>query len=382
MIIQSRNVWYRNSFQPLQLELNGSRISRILPYGEKKSMLDYGDAFIIPGFIDVHTHGGYGCDCLQADSQGLQQWITKLPEEGVTGFLPTIAAAPQADILQAVQNIRSVSEARIRGAYVLGIHLEGPWLNQAYAGAQPPAFIRQPDTQELDQYIQASGNMIRLVTLAIENDTDSRFTEYCRSRNIIVSAGHSSASFEEVAEARKHGLQSVTHTFNRQSPLHHRHPGVTGAALRFHDMYAEIITDMHHVAEDAVNIFYTCKDQDHAVMITDSLLCKGMPAGTITDFAGQRIVLAEDGCAYLSGTDTLAGSTLRFDEGLRNVIEKAGVDPVRAIRSCTVNPAALLGLDDHLGLIEEDYDADLCITDQHFLVTDCYVKGNLLFHKS
>ena len=345
-------------------------------------MLDCGDAFVIPGFIDVHTHGGYGYDCLQADPEGLAQWIARLPEEGVTGFLPTVAAAPETEILQAVKNIHSVSQTSISGASVLGIHLEGPWLNPAYAGAQPLTAIRQPDTQELEKYIQASGNMIRIVTLAVENDPDCHFTEYCRSRNIIVSAGHSSASFEEVAEARKHGLQSVTHTFNRQSPLHHRHPGVTGAALRFHDMYAEIITDMHHVSEDAVNIFYTCKDQDHALMITDSLLCKGMPAGTRTDFAGQQIVLAEDGCAYLSGTDTLAGSTLRFSEGLRNVIEKAGVDPVRAIRSCTVNPAAMLGLDNHLGLIEEGYDADLCITDQHFLVLDCYVKGKLLFHKS
>ena len=375
MIIQSRQIWIRDQFVKAQIEMNDGHIIHLFNYGEKRPDQDYGDAYILPGFIDIHTHGAYGYDTLQGNITGLKHWQKQLLKEGVTGFLPTLAAASVDNMRSSLDTVRKAVNDQ-NGARILGVHLEGPYLNPDYAGAQDKEYIRRPDMTEFQELYKDYGDLIRIVTAAPEMDTEHTLIRFCRDRGIIVSAGHSAANYEEIHKAVKDGVSSITHTFNRQSPFHHREIGVSGAALRMHDLPSEIIADGLHVSPDALNIFYHAKNISAPIMVSDSLSCKGLPAGEY-HFGDQIITLKENGAAYLKDTDTLAGSTLKFNEGLRRLIRDCEVDPVKAIRSCTVNPAQLLKEDDHLGSIEISHDADLVILDQQFEVIHTWCKGIL-----
>ncbi len=375
MIIQSRQIWIRDQFIKAQIEMNDGHIIHLFDYGEKQPDLDYGDAYILPGFIDIHTHGAYGYDTLLGDLTGLKSWQTQLLREGVTGFLPTLAAASMDNICSSLDTIRQAVQDQT-GARILGVHLEGPYLNPDYAGAQDRQYIRRPEIREFERLYRDYGDLTRIVTIAPELDKDHALIRFCRDNGIVVSVGHSAADYAEVANAVKDGAGSITHTFNRQSPFHHREIGVSGAALRMHDLPSEIIADGLHVSPDALHIFYHAKNMSAPVMVSDSLSCKGLPAGEYL-FGDQIITLKENGAAYLKDTDTLAGSTLKINEGLKRLIQDCEVDPAKAIRSCTINPAILLKEDNHLGSIEISHDADLVVLDPQFEVIHTWCKGIL-----
>ena len=375
MILQSRQIWIRDQFVKAQIEMNDGHIIHLFDYGEKQPDMDYGDALILPGFIDIHTHGAYGYDTLRGDIKGLKFWQKKLLKEGVTGFLPTLAAASVDNMRSAMDTISQAAKDQTE-ARILGIHLEGPYLNPDYAGAQDRQYIRRPEITDFERLYRDHEDLIRIVTVAPESDKDHALIRFCRDHGIVVSVGHSAADYAEVTDAVKDGAGSITHTFNRQSPFHHREIGVSGAALRMHDLPSEIIADGSHVSPEALHIFYHAKSNTAPVMVSDSLSCKGLPAGEYL-FGDQIVTLKENGAAYLKDTDTLAGSTLKINEGLKRLIQDCEVDPVKAIRSCTINPAVLLKEDDHLGSIETSHDADLVILDHQFEVIHTWCKGVL-----
>ena len=375
MIIQSKKVWIADQFTPAQLELEDGIIKEIYPYNEKEVTKDYGDLRILPGFIDIHCHGAYGFDTNDADPEGLRKWAKGIVDEGVTSFLATTLTQSEEVLTNAVSNVAKVVEEGYEGAEILGIHFEGPYLNKAHKGAQPEEYCVKPDIEQFKRYQKAAHGLIKYITMAVENDEDYALTKYCSQNNVVVSIGHSNATYEQAVQAYAHGARSMTHVYNAMTPFTHRANGLVGGALRIRNMYGEIICDGNHFTLAALNNFFTSKGPDYSIMITDSLMCKGFPVGTKFDFGGQEVVIYPDGSAHLVEAGNLAGSTLNVNKGLKILIEDALVPVNYAINACTSNPARCLHVDDRKGTIGVGYDADLVVLDRDYEVVQTYCKG-------
>lgn len=375
MIIQSKKVWIADQFIPAQLELENGIIKEIYPYNEKEVTKDYGDLRILPGFIDIHCHGAYGFDTNDADPEGLRKWTKGIVDEGVTSFLATTLTQSEEVLTNAVSNVAKVVEEGYEGAEILGIHFEGPYLNKAHKGAQPEEYCVKPDIEQFKRYQKAAHGLIKYITMAVENDEDYALTKYCSQNNVVVSIGHSNATYEQAVQAYAHGARSMTHVYNAMTPFTHRANGLVGGALRIRNMYGEIICDGNHSTLAALNNFFTSKGPDYSIMITDSLMCKGFPVGTKFDFGGQEVVIYPDGSAHLVEAGNLAGSTLNVNKGLKILIEDALVPVNYAINACTSNPARCLHVDDRKCTIGVGYDADLVVLDKDYEVVQTYCKG-------
>ena len=375
MIIQSKKVWIADQFTPAQLELEDGIIKEIYPYNEKEVTKDYGDLRILPRFIDIHCHGAYGFDTNDADPEGLRKWAKGIVDEGVTSFLATTLTQSEEVLTNAVSNVAKVVEEGYEGAEILGIHFEGPYLNKAHKGAQPKEYCVKPDIEQFKRYQKAAHGLIKYITMAVENDEDYALTKYCSQNNVVVSIGHSNATYEQAVQAYAHGARSMTHVYNAMTPFTHRANGLVGGALRIRNMYGEIICDGNHSTLAALNNFFTSKGPDYSIMITDSLMCKGFPVGTKFDFGGQEVVIYPDGSAHLVEAGNLAGSTLNVNKGLKILIEDALVPVNYAINACTSNPARCLHVDDRKGTIGVGYDADLVVLDRDYEVVQTYCKG-------
>lgn len=375
MIIQSKKVWIADQFTPAQLELEDGIIKEIYPYNEKEVTKDYGDLRILPGFIDIHCHGAYGFDTNDADPEGLRKWTKGIVDEGVTSFLATTLTQSEEVLTNAVSNVAKVVEEGYEGAEILGIHFEGPYLNKAHKGAQPEEYCVKPDIEQFKRYQKAAHGLIKYITMAVENDEDYALTKYCSQNNVVVSIGHSNATYEQAVQAYAHGARSMTHVYNAMTPFTHRANGLVGGALRIRNMYGEIICDGNHSTLAALNNFFTSKGPDYSIMITDSLMCKGFPVGTKFDFGGQEVVIYPDGSAHLVEAGNLAGSTLNVNKGLKILIEDALVPVNYAINACTSNPARCLHVADRKGTIGVGYDADLVVLDRDYEVVQTYCKG-------
>lgn len=375
MIIQSKKVWIADQFTPAQLELEDGIIKEIYPYNEKEVTKDYGDLRILPGFIDIHCHGAYGFDTNDANPEGLRKWAKGIVNEGVTSFLATTLTQSEEVLTNAVSNVAKVVEEGYEGAEILGIHFEGPYLNKAHKGAQPEEYCVKPNIEQFKRYQKAAHGLIKYITMAVENDEDYALTKYCSQNNVVVSIGHSNATYEQAVQAYAHGARSMTHVYNAMTPFTHRANGLVGGALRIRNMYGEIICDGNHSTLAALNNFFTSKGPDYSIMITDSLMCKGFPVGTKFDFGGQEVVIYPDGSAHLVEAGNLAGSTLNVNKGLKILIEDALVPVNYAINACTSNPARCLHVDDRKGTIGVGYDADLVVLDRDYEVVQTYCKG-------
>ena len=375
MIIQSKKVWIADQFTPAQLELEDGIIKEIYPYNEKEVTKDYGDLRILPGFIDIHCHGAYGFDTNDANPEGLRKWAKGIVDEGVTSFLATTLTQSEEVLTNAVSNVAKVVEEGYEGAEILGIHFEGPYLNKAHKGAQPEEYCVKPNIEQFKRYQKAAHGLIKYITMAVENDEDFTLTKYCSQNNVVVSIGHSNATYEQAVQAYAHGARSMTHVYNAMTPFTHRANGLVGGALRIRNMYGEIICDGNHSTLAALNNFFTSKGPDYSVMITDSLMCKGFPVGTKFDFGGQEVFIYPDGSAHLVEAGNLAGSTLNVNKGLKILIEDALVPVNYAINACTSNPARCLHVDDRKGTIGVGYDADLVVLDRDYEVVQTYCKG-------
>lgn len=375
MIIQSKKVWIADQFTPAQLELEDGIIKEIYPYNEKEVTKDYGDLRILPGFIDIHCHGAYGFDTNDANSERLRKWAKGIVDEGVTSFLATTLTQSEEVLTNAVSNVAKVVEEGYEGAEILGIHFEGPYLNKAHKGAQPEEYCVKPNIEQFKRYQKAAHGLIKYITMAVENDEDYALTKYCSQNNVVVSIGHSNATYEQAVQAYAHGARSMTHVYNAMTPFTHRANGLVGGALRIRNMYGEIICDGNHSTLAALNNFFTSKGPDYSIMITDSLMCKGFPVGTKFDFGGQEVVIYPDGSAHLVEAGNLAGSTLNVNKGLKILIEDALVPVNYAINACTSNPARCLHVDDRKGTIGVGYDADLVVLDRDYEVVQTYCKG-------
>lgn len=375
MLIQSKKVWIADQFIAAAIEITDGKITEILPYGTKTPDADYGDLRIVPGFLDIHCHGAFGFDTNDANEEGLRNWTKHIVSEGVTSLLATTITQSEEVLTKAVANVAKVMEDGYEGAEILGIHFEGPYLDMVYKGAQPEQHIVKPTIEQFKRYQAAAKGHIRYITMATETDEDFALTRYLTDNGVVVSIGHSAATYEEAVMAYAHGARSMTHVYNGMTPFKHRDNGLVGAAFRIRTMYGEIICDGNHSTYAALNNFFMSKGPDYSIMISDALMAKGSPAGSKYIFGGNEIIIYEDGSAHLTATGGLAGSTLKLNDGLRILVEEAMIPFNYAINACTVNPARCLGVDDRKGVIGVGRDADLVVLKPDYQVQETYCMG-------
>lgn len=346
------------------------------PRGAK--VIDATGHHIAPGFIDLHVHGGVGQMFEFADADGYAKIAENLARSGTTGFLATIAVLPHEDTLDAIKTAREFTCAG--GAKLLGIHLEGPYLNPEMAGAQLVSAMRRPSIEELEEYREAAGDLLKIMTLAPELDGGLELVSALRGHGIVAAAGHSNATFDEIKEAVQAGLTHISHTFNALRPLHHREPGAVGAALAMDLLTTELICDGHHVHPAAVNIVMRCKPHDKIILVSDSVAALGLPEGD-HDFLGIP-VLVKDGAVRLKNSDNLAGSVLTLDVAVKNVFDWFGDIALREIfMMASLNPAKTIGIDDTKGQIGVGKNADIVLIDEQFNVGLTMVEGRIVYER-
>lgn len=376
MVIQSKKVWLADQFIPAAIEMNDGKITGVFPYGTKEADVDYGDKRIVPGFIDIHCHGAFGFDTNDANEEGLRAWTKGIVTEGTTSLLATTITQSEEVLTKAVANVAKVMEDGYEGAEILGIHFEGPYLDMVYKGAQPEQHIVKGTIEQFERYQAAAKGNIKYITMATETDDDFELTQYLANNGVVVSIGHSAATYEQAVMAWANGAKSMTHVYNGMTPFNHRNNGLVGAAYRLRTMYGEIICDGNHSTTAALNNYFMSKGPDYSIMVSDALMAKGSPAGSKFIFGGNEIEIYPDGSAHLTATGGLAGSTLRLNEGLRILVEEAMIPFNYAINSCTINPAKCLGVDDRKGSIMVGKDADIVVLDTDYSVIQTYCKGD------
>ena len=384
MIIQSTMVYYEEKLQPRQIEIRKDTITGVYPYGLFKADRDYGDLIIMPGLCDVHNHGYGGGESNMATKQWLKKWCDYLPSEGVTSTLASISSFPKEGLLKALKNIGDfIDHDNKKGTHILGVYEEGPFIcSGKERGAQSLDFQIIPTKRVIDEFNDACNGHLVYVMIAPEMlKGDYRVIDYCVAKGMKVALGHTGATFDICKEAIEHGATSFTHTYNGMKGLHHREPGVVGAAMYFDNCYAECICDGIHVNKYAANILAKTKGKDKFILITDSVNIKGFKPGVYTTEEKNRTVTVTDkGVAYLTGTETLSGSCHKLNHILDFAIHEAGIDTVTALNGVTVNPMKMLGINDR-GLIKENYKADIAVFDDTFNNVATYIDGKLFERK-
>jgi N-acetylglucosamine-6-phosphate deacetylase len=320
--------------------------------------LDFPDAILVPGFIDIHVHGGSGQDVMETDASALAAIERHTARHGVTSYLPTTVTAPEDRILRALEYLGkriSRQEYTDGGSRPIGIHLEGPFISHAKPGVHPPEYLVPPSPQMFERYWQASGGTLRLMTIAPELPGAIDTIRHARKAGVHSSIGHSNATYGEANESIDAGADHATHTFNAMRPLDHREPGILGAVLTDDRLTADIIADGIHTDPSMVKLFLNAKGPERAILITDAISATGMGEGKYK--LGPLEVEVKDGRCEYQGK--LAGSVLTLDRAVRNVMCFAQWKLQHAVRLVTLNPAGMLGITDRKGKIAVDNDADL-----------------------
>lgn len=333
---------------------------------------------VIPGFVDKHIHGANHSDAMYPTYKDILNISKSIAAEGVTSYLPTTMTQSIENIEKALKNIGDyIASGEKQGAEVVGIHLEGPFINKLYKGAQPENYIISCDVELFKRFEKASGDNIRQVTYAYE-ENGKEFTQYLKSRKIVGSLGHTNATAKEVLEAAKEGATSLTHSYNAMKPLHHREAGTIGGALLADEIYLEIITDLVHVSKEAMQILYKIKGKDKIVVITDAMEAKHLPDGKF-DLGGQEVFVRGNEARLASGA--LAGSVLLMNDAVKNAMEVFGISLTEAIDMATINPARNIYIDDKKGSIKVGKDADFAVIDADFNVYMTVRGGNIIYKK-
>lgn len=342
-------------------------------YTGELEQIDVKGQNVLPGFIDIHIHGGYGEDAMDASYEGLKHLAEQLLSEGTTTFLATTMTQSDANIEKALKNIVTYQADQQRGeaAEVGGVHLEGPFISEHKVGAQNPKYVQRPSASKIQHFQEVANQQIKIITFAPEvesaHDTLNQLHE-----DIIFSMGHTVATFDEANEAVDHGAKHVTHLYNAATPFEHRDPGVFGAAWTNEQLNTEIIVDGIHSHPASVHIAYKQKGNEHMYLITDAMRAKGMEDGEY-DLGGQNVIVKGKEARLASGA--LAGSILKMNDGLYNLIEYTHDSLENLWRVTSLNQAIALKIDDHKGSLAIGKDADIVVVDDTIRIDKTIKSG-------
>ncbi|MBP1744655.1 MAG: N-acetylglucosamine-6-phosphate deacetylase [Firmicutes bacterium] len=336
-------------------------------------VIDARGKYVSPGFIDVHIHGAGGKDTMDGGISDLRTISEALAENGVTAFLPTTMTMEREKIYKALDAVRSARSESFSGAKILGVHLEGPFISRKRKGAHDENHIVKPDFQFIENYI----DIIKIITIAPEEDPGFRFIKEAASRGIVLSMGHTNSDYETAMEAVRNGISSATHMFNAMPALHHRAPGAAGAVL-YSDLSFELIADTLHVHPALFQILLNAKGRGKMILITDAMRACGMRNGC-WDLGGREVTVDNDSARIADGT--LAGSILTLNRAVFNMLKHTDLEIHEAVALASINPARLINMDGTKGSIEKGKDADLIIFDERLEVDLSISEGRIIFEK-
>ncbi|MDD4556564.1 MAG: N-acetylglucosamine-6-phosphate deacetylase [Alphaproteobacteria bacterium] len=340
-------------------------------FDDKVKIINAYGSYVSPGFIDTHIHGvgGFGTDDM--DKNSILKMSEILPRYGVTSFIPTIYSRIEPELVKSIKAVVG-AKGKEKGAHILGMHLEGPFISHERLGAQTPESVVPVDLALMDRLIAAAkGNIINM-TVAPELKDMRRLALHCIAKNIILQAGHTNATYEQMVEGMQVRIMHSTHLFNAMSRIHHRNPGAVGAILIHPEMSCEIIADGIHIDKTLIKFIFKSKPLDRLVLITDSLKPTGQTEGKLIA-NGEEVYL--DKCFHRTSDDVIAGSALTMIQGVKNLVD-FGISIEKAIKTATLNPATILNIKNK-GMIAPDYDADLVIFNQNFEILHTIINGKI-----
>lgn len=332
---------------------------------------------VVPGFIDEHIHGAAGSDAMDGTMEDLGKIANALASEGTTAFLATTMTQSPENITKALKAVKAYRELSPEsGAEILGVHLEGPFISKDFVGAQPIEYVAKPSVEVFKKYQDASGDCVRIVTLAPEVEGSTELIKYLVSQNIVASIGHTNATYVDVKKAVEAGATNLTHTYNAMKPLHHREVGTVGSGLLFDELNCECICDGIHVSGPAIQLLHKNKPADKMTLITDAMRAKHMPDG-VSELGGQ-VVIVKNGEARLEN-GTLAGSVLKMNNAVKNVMKFLNLPLEEVVKLASQNPAKNLGVFDQMGSIKEGKRADFVILDKDLNVVQTVRNGKVIY---
>ena len=343
---------------------------KILSVGAtNESGTDLTGRYLIPGFVDIHTHGCNGGDHLDGDENATAAICRRMAQVGTTTVLSTIMTQSRENMVRAAENTR-ICAARDLGAKIRGIYLEGPFFSEQYKGAQHPMYLIDPENKLIDELQSASGNMVKILAMAPEKKGALDFIK--NRKDLRIFAGHTAADYDTAAAAFDAGACGLTHTFNGMTPLHHRKPGVIAAATEREHVYCECICDGFHVHPAMVNLLYRQVGAERFCMISDSLRPAGLPDGEYS--SGGQPVTVKNGKAHLSD-GTIAGSTACLLEEVKNLVDWGVCDLAHAVYAASAVPAKAAGIYEEVGSIESGKAADILVLNEDLSLETVYISG-------
>lgn len=329
------------------------------------------DTFIIPGFVDEHTHGGDGYDFSTCKNVEEMEKILKFyVKHGVTSVLPTLLTERDEVIFKQLELIYQTS---LKNPIIKGVHLEGPFLCKEYKGAQLDSCLQKPTIEKSKIFYEKSHGLLKLMTIAPENEGSEETIKWLTSHGVKVTLGHSAATFDDCTKALKSGATCMTHLFNAMKGIHQHFPSIATAGLYYDDFYTEVILDGIHVHPEMVEFIRKLKGNDKVIGITDSLMAAGLPDGNY--FIGETPITVKNHDCVITETGVRAGSTLTMKRAFDNVKRFCSIDDVVASHICSLNCAKALGLDDKIGSIKEGKNADFLVLDKNYEIKEVYING-------
>lgn len=340
---------------------------------ENVEIIDYSGYYIAPGLVDTHIHGFGGHDVMDNDGEGLLKMSEKLLATGVTSFLPTTLTA-STELLNAVCATIKSYQGKEKGAKIQGIFLEGPFFNPIYKGAQNPNYMTDPSVEKFDKWLENSGGLVNKIAIAPEREGSIDFIKHAKSKDVYVAIAHTNATYDEAVKAVEAGANIFVHTYNGMRGLHHREPGVVGAALLCKGVHDELICDGHHVHPMSAKIVMDCNTRENAVLVTDCMAAGGCCDGDYK--LGEFDVVVSEGTARLKESGNLAGSILQLYQGVKNVIEWEIAQPYEAFRMASYNAAKSVGLENKCGSLSKNLPADFIVVNDNYDLVATYVDGS------
>jgi N-acetylglucosamine-6-phosphate deacetylase len=359
-----------------EIEMVGPRSGMELPSGATEVQAT--DSTAIPGFVDVHIHGAGGHDVMEANETALSTITGRLAAFGTTSLLATTITASADDTCRSVEGIAKYISGQYQTsdtrAEILGIHFEGPFLSKERRGVHPAEWLQLPSAELLQRFLQAASGNARILTIAPELLGATPCIDAARSLGMVVSIGHTDATYEQARAAVAHGAHHATHVYNAMRPFTHRDPGVIGAVLTTPEVTAELIADGIHVDEIAMKVLLQAKGAQGVVLISDGTSATGMPDGEYM-LGGLKVTVNGGVCRNAEGR--LAGSTLTLDRALRNIVG-LGIPLADAVRMLTLNPATLLGIEFKKGALRTGADADIVLLNDELEIERVWARGTVV----